>query len=54
MDMIIYLNGKLIVRVVKVGYIVKFIGSNGVFGSMLNFSIVDLINVMMVILSDES
>lgn len=52
--MIIYLNVKLIVRVVKVGYIVKFIESIGVFGSMLYFSIVDLINEMMVILSDES
>lgn len=51
-DTITYPNGKLIVRVAKVGHTAKF--SNGVPGSMLNFSIADLTNVMMATLSDES
>lgn len=53
-DTITYPNGKLIVRVAKVGHTAKFTGSNGVPGSMLNFSIADLTNVMMATLSDES
>lgn len=53
-DTITYPNGKLTVRVAKVGHTAKFTGSNGVPGSMLNFSIADLTNVMMATLSDES
>lgn len=51
-DTITYPNGKLIVRVAKVGHTAKFTGSNGV--PFVNFSIADLTNVMMATLSDES
>lgn len=53
-DTITYPNVKLTARVSKVGHTAKFIESKGVPGSMLHFSIADLINVMMATLSDES
>lgn len=53
-EVVVYFMGKLVVVVVKVGYIVNFIGSSGMKGSMLNFSIVDKMDCMLVILSDEN
>lgn len=52
-DVVLYLIIMVKVCVIKVGYIVIFNSLNGEEGQMLNFSVVDVIEVMMVILSDE-
>ncbi|XP_061193923.1 uncharacterized protein LOC133202166 [Saccostrea echinata] len=53
-ETVTYPLGKLVVKVAKVGHTAKFTGSNGVPGSMLNFSIADSTDAMLATLSDET
>lgn len=52
-DFFLYFNVLVKVIVIKFGYIVIFINVNGEKGFILNFSVVDGIEVMFVIFSDE-